>query len=114
MVGLEIGDTVARLVEIFEFAARWSQEIPVGERLKIHCKLSGLKDRRLYLSPHWLRTRASTNCSSPEWEWERCLSVPEITAEPRDYAIKAAIALFELFGWDPSVQTIRDMQPAGS
>ncbi len=106
-VGAE--DVVSRLVEVFEFAAKWSRAITIGPEIHISCVLRGLRGRALQFSPRRL-LRSALTCSEEEWIYSHSYSVPLLFSSPREHAIEPALRLFELFGWDASPEVIRDMQ----
>lgn len=107
---LGVEDAIFRFVEIFEFAARWSRAIPIGSELFVECKLRGLKDRGLEMSPRRMSMRFSYVCAEDEFVWSNRYSPAQIFAAPRENAISPSIELLELFGWDVSESLIREIQ----
>ncbi len=47
---LSVDDAVFRLLEIYEFAARWSKALSIQESLVIECALRGIQNRSLQLN----------------------------------------------------------------
>jgi len=108
---LAIGDTLFRLTEIFEFAARVSMT-PVGdESMHIEARLKNLSGRVLYVdnpdraSDPW-EQRATIN----EFPYAIDLARAELVGTPREHALRVAAELFKRFGWDGSLEVLRGWQ----
>lgn len=79
--------------------------------MHIEITLSSLQNRILWLedSRQWPldgRYRASIT----EFPYKLELSRTDLIAAPRELALKPAFELFQLFGWNPSLELIRDLQ----
>ena len=107
---LSVEDTVFRMVEIFEFAARWARVAEMGNELIIECTVRGLKDRALELGPNRGGFIDRLAASIERWEWKRQYPMAVLFSAPRELAIEPTINIFELFGWDASGDSIRDLQ----
>lgn len=107
---LSVEDTVFRMVEIFEFAARWARVAEMGNELIIECTVRGLKDRALELGPNRGGFITRLAASIERWEWKRQYPMAVLFSAPRELAIEPTINIFELFGWDASGDSIRDLQ----
>jgi len=107
---LSIEDTVFRMVEIYEFAARWARVADMGNELIVECKVQGLRDRTLRIGPRRAEFFHRQAASINEWEWKHKYPLAVLFSEPRKLAIEPVINLFELFGWDADENTIRDIQ----
>ena len=110
---LSVEGVVYHLTEVFEFAARLSlaHEYIFDERVFIEVELSNLKGRKLTLSPsRWLPL--------PEWYDAHANTIPlgraylkeEVIAAPRELALEQAMKIFHRFKWDPSKETLQDIQ----
>jgi len=107
---LSVESTVFRFLEIYEFAARWTGALSLESSVVVSMSIHGLAHRQLQLGPRRIglsRPRVST---SDEWSSEARYSPAELVAQSADLAIAPAISLFELFGFDISAETVRDMQ----
>jgi hypothetical protein len=106
---LGVEDAVYRLVEIYEFAARWTQALGIGDAIVLECAIRGLTNRRLVLSPN-RGFRIGGTCEVPEWTYEATHSPSSLLAQARELAVAPAISLFEIFGWDARPAVIKDIQ----
>lgn len=107
---LGVEDTVFQLLEIYEFAARWADNLGWVGSVTIDLSLSGLDNRSLRLEPprtHFQRRRAAHTSS---WSSKQTYPVPTLLADPRTLSIAPALELFELFGWDTTESTILSIQ----
>jgi hypothetical protein len=109
---LPIKDTVGRLTEIFEFAARLALSPAGSDEMVVEIELSGLNGRRLWIENPFSRVRTPT---APE-----DLTVfrfgtgdirrTELVTDPSGLAVKAARQLFLRFGLDLREDVLRDLQ----
>ena len=107
---LWVEDTVFRLIEIFEFAARWSRSLSVEGPLVVECTLRGLENRSLQLGPRRSGFSYPRICKVPAWSHSASYQSTALLAQPRELAVPPAISLFELFGWDVTPEIVRDIQ----
>lgn len=108
---LEIIGTVCKFTRIFEFAARLCLTDAGDDLVHIEVTVQGLQERRLLLddprrSPLWHPREASI----PQLQYRVELSRPELTANPKELALKPAAELFRRFGWDPGIELLRELQ----
>ncbi|KAA5541887.1 hypothetical protein FYK55_16960 [Roseiconus nitratireducens] len=107
---LSAESSIFRFVEAFEFAAKWTRAVPVGEEMSVSVKVAGLRDRALQLSPDRMASRFNYTSSVDEFTWEEQYSTSAVFSSPRENAVEPATELFELFGLDIDKSFIRDMQ----
>ena len=107
---LGIEDAVFRLVEIYEFAARWANATLFGESIVIDIKIVGLKGRTLEMSPGRAPFLRPTVATVSEWTSNKSCETSTLLSSARELAAADAIRLFELFGWDAKPDVIRDVQ----
>ena len=107
---LSVEGIVFRMVEIFEFAARWARVANVGNEIVVECKLQGLEGRALRIGPGRAGFIDRRAASINEWEWKNQYPLAVLFSTPRKLAIDPVINLFELFGWDTNENIIRDIQ----
>lgn len=101
---------VYRLVEVFEFATRWFQQIKVTGGVVIECRLLGLEERTLKLSEHRSPFFPKKTCADSEWSGVFEGSVAEMLADPDRLIADQAIQLFSKFHWDTQVAVIKSIQ----
>lgn len=108
---LGIGDTLFKLTEIFEFAARLALTEAGDESIHIEITVSGLAGRRLWVDLHnrWPMFR-KYEASLQELPYKIELPRSELIAQPRELSLKPASELFARFGYTPSLTTLRDIQ----
>jgi hypothetical protein len=109
---LDIVETIYRLTEIYEFAARLSFTGAGDEQMHVEVRTANLKGRRLWIDPHLGRTSfvneykaAIDNFTDPH-ELQRT----NLSANPREYALKTSLELFKRFNWNPPLELLQDMQ----
>jgi len=108
---LGIGDTVYRFTEIFEFGSRLALTDAGDDHMHIAIALVGLQGRALWVdSPNRMPVRQSYKASIQEFPYTLDLQRTELIAEPKELALKAARELFRRFGWEPSLEHLRDQQ----
>jgi len=107
---LGIQETIFRIVEIYEFAARWSRSLEIEDSLVVACTLRGLQNRTLKAGPGRRPFFGAQTCSASEWSHSLTYSPAELLAQARELAIPPAVALFEVFGWNVSPDAIREVQ----
>ena len=108
---LSVERTVFRFTEIFEFASRLALTEAGDEQMHVEILVNGLGGRVLRVNPE---KRAplplSMKASIKELPYKVDLSRAQLITEPRDLALKPALELFRRFGWDPSLEILRDIQ----
>ena len=109
---LGVENVVFQFTEIFEFAARLSLTEAGGETMHLEIALCGLKGRGLKLEK---RRKGSSYLSGKMIQLDRQpyvldVSRTELITASRELALKPSVELFRRFGWDPSLEILRDMQ----
>jgi hypothetical protein len=113
---LGVEDTLFTFAEIFEFAARLSRTQAGDQQMHLEIVVSGLKDRALWVE---LVRRSGGNSgdlrmlgktSIEELPYRIDLMQLQLITEPRELALKPARELFQRFGWEPSLDLLRDIQ----
>jgi len=108
---LGIGDTVFRFTEIFEFAARLAFTEAGDDQMHIDISLKGLRGRALWVdSPNRMPVRQTYTASIDEFPYSIDLSRTRLIAEARELALQPANELFQRFGWEPSLESLRSQQ----
>ena len=108
---LGIGDTLFRLTEVFEFAARLSMTEASDEQMIVSVTLRGLRDRILWVdSANRAPMLGEYKTHMREWPHELKITREELVAQPRELAVNSAIDLFRHFGWEPTSGLLRDQQ----
>ena len=109
---LGVGDTLFCFTEIFEFAARLSLTDAGDEQMHIGITVGNLKGRVLYVDkPQRLPFfdylyRASID----SFPYSRDLPKSDLIARPRAIALDTASELFKRFGWNTTIDLLRDWQ----
>ena len=108
---LSVERTVFRLTEIFELASRLALTEAGDEQMHVEILVKGLGGRVLRVNSE---TRVpfplSMKASVKELPYKVDLSLTQLITAPRDLALKPALELFRRFGWDPSLEILRDIQ----
>src|SRR5690606_22524925 len=104
---LGVGETVYKLTEIVEFAARLALS-PVGDsQMSIAIRAVGLNGRRLVVDdPRKLSFSMPYQSEIEEFPIDRSLSTEELVGHTPEVAIGFAKELFARFGWTPSEETL--------
>jgi hypothetical protein len=109
--GLSVVSTLYRVTEIFEFAARLAQEGILQPQVQISIKLEGMKNRQLFFWEPYRYLSESYICRINEIPFDKELPATDIIAARHEEALKAAIHIFERFGWqDPPWQILAEDQ----
>lgn len=108
---LGVGDTIACLTEIFEFATRLALSEAGDERMHIEIIVGNLVGRALYVDSHkrWpfdYRYSASIK----EFPYSIDLSKTDLIAKSREFALEGATELFKRFGWSTTIEILRSWQ----
>jgi hypothetical protein len=108
---LSVERTVFRFTEIFELASRLALSEAGDELMHIEIAFSGLNGRALRVNPETrMPFPTSMKASIRELPYKVDLSRTQLITESRDLALKPALELFRHFGWDPSLEILRDIQ----
>lgn len=104
-------DSLFKFTEIFEFASRLALSAAGDHTMQINARVVGLEGRVLYVEDERRMPldRAYTAAIN-EFPYSISVSKEELVSNQRELAIVAATALFQVFGWDPIVQFLRDQQ----
>lgn len=109
---LGVENAVFQFSEIFELAARLSRTQAGSESMHVEIDLRGLKGRGLKLERR--RTTSSYirehKIELDELPYVLDVSKTELIIASKELALKPAMELFWRFGWDPSLDLLRDMQ----
>lgn len=108
---MSVGDALFRFTEIFEFAARLSLTEAGDDQMNVRITLVGLQDRSLVVEdPRRAPLFADYKASLDEFPYEVELARTDLAADPREFALKAAIELFLRFGWEAREDVLREYQ----
>lgn len=106
---LRVENAVFQFTEIFELAARLSLTEAGDEQMHLEIAVSCLTDRILGMEGRRVPLRQKKGSVS-EFPYKIDLSRTLLITAPRDLALKPALELFRRFGWDPSLEILRDIQ----
>jgi hypothetical protein len=108
---LGVVDTIFRLTEIYELAARLSMTEAGGDSLFIGTTLVGLSGRALRIDDP-RRSGFSYPRTSAIQEFPYSVTLPreQLVSEARDQALKHADQLFTRFNWTAGVEFLKTMQ----
>lgn len=108
---LAIGDTLFRLTEIFEFAARLSMTPAGDESMHIEVRLKNLSGRVLYVdNPDRASDPWEQKATIDEFPYVIDLARAELVGNPREQALRGVVELFKRFGWDGPSEVLRGWQ----
>ena len=107
---LDIEDTAFQLTEFFEFASRLALTEAGDEQMHLEITISGLKGRTIRFEPGRVPFRQQKTASISELPYKVDLSRLQLITEARELALKPAVELFKCFGWNPSLEILKDMQ----
>ena len=108
---LSVEITIVRFTEIFELASRLALTEAGDELMHIEILVKGLSGRALRINPETrMPFPISMKASITELPYKVDLSRTQLVTESRDLALKPALELFRHFGWDPSLEILRDIQ----
>ena len=105
------GDAIFCFTEFFEFAARLALSDAGDEQMYIDVTAGNLKGRILYVDTQ-RRCPFHTVYQALIEKYPHSveLSRSDLVARPRDFALEAANELFKRFGWDTTIDILRDWQ----
>ena len=79
--------------------------------MHVEILVNGLGGRALQVNPETrMPLPLSMKASIKELPYNVDLSRTQLITEQRDLALKPALELFRRFGWDPSLELLRDIQ----
>lgn len=109
---LYVEDTLFQYTEIFEFAARLAMTRAGDEQMHLEIDLRGLKGRGLKFEVRRAGSlyRRILKADIEGMAYKVDLPRIQLITEPSELALKPAVELFQRFGWDPSLDMLRDMQ----
>jgi hypothetical protein len=105
--------TIYTFTEIFEFASRLATTDAGGERMSISITANGLGGRRLWADPaeqlpfmedYVCHPARGSSMRSNEFERD------DLLANGRSYALREAREFFLRFGWNPTLDTLAELQ----
>jgi hypothetical protein len=109
---LSILNTIYRVTEIYEFAARLAAKDIFTSDLSITVELHGMKDRGLVVTGH-MRAPLMENyiCGVDDLPYSKTVSLDALIAQTSELALDNLLWFFERFNWQSiPVQVIRDDQ----
>jgi hypothetical protein len=108
---LHVGDTLARLTEVMEFSARIAKKID-AEAMVIDVSCAGLDGRNLSILQWDNRMPFFSARTAHVQEFREAITIPtaDLVSSPREFALPVAAHLFNLFGWDPSIDELGKWQ----
>jgi hypothetical protein len=108
---LSVLDAMFHFTEIFEFAARLSRTQAGDQQMHLEIVVSGLKHRALWFDPSKIMpSGVEMKATIEELPYKVDLPQLQLFTEPRELALKPARELFQHFGWEPSLDLLRDIQ----
>ncbi len=106
---LGIGDTLFTFQEVFELAARLALTAAGDEQMRVEVTASGLEGRALLVDSHRrLPMFREHRASIHELPYKIDIGQADLVADPREFALKAAVELFRRFNWEPSLQMLQE------
>ena len=108
---LGVGDALFTFTEVFEFAARLALSDAGDEQMHIGATVGNLKGRLLYVDTQerW-PFHTSYQASVEKFPYSVELTRSDLAARPREFGLQAANELFKRFGWDTTIDILRDWQ----
>lgn len=107
-----VGDAIARITEIFEFAGRLSKSPAGASSMLIDVSWFDLNQRALKIMPYDNRTPfiQKHTCQVNDFRQTVTATKDDLASSSWELAIPVAQRLFNSFGWDPSAELIREWQ----
>ena len=106
---LDVLDTLLRFSEIFEFASLLTFPPSGDGRISLEITISGLQGRALWDKPGGLYAPENHQCYKEKYRYQQVFSFIDL-ANAKEPALAAARELFRQFGWNPSINRLREMQ----
>jgi hypothetical protein len=109
---LDVEDTLFQFTEFFEFAARLAMTEAGDEQVHLEIDLRGLKGRGLKFEVRRAGSsyRRILKADAGQIPYKVDLPRIQLITERSELALKPAVELFQRFGWNPSLDMLRDMQ----
>lgn len=107
---LSVVGVVFRFTEIFELASRLAMTEAGDDQIRLDIAVKSIKGRALWMDPSRVGFPLEHKSEIGEVPYQVDISRVELVTETRELALKPAIELFQRFGWNPSLATLRDMQ----
>ncbi len=107
---LAVLDALYRFTEIFEFAARLALTDAGDELMHIEVMISGLEGRSLWMDSLKRPLFKKYETSVQALPYRVDLPRTQLIAEPRELALTPAMELFRRFGWQVTVERLREFQ----
>jgi hypothetical protein len=108
---LAVLDTLYRFTEIFEFAARLALTDAGDELMHIEASVVGLQGRSLWMdSPKRMPMLRPRRAALDELPYRVDVLRTDLIAQPRELALKPALELFRRFGWEVTLDRLREFQ----
>src|SRR5207244_1449801 len=102
----------AQLAEMFEFASRLAVTEAGDERMHVNITIRGLGGRALGLDdPDAAGFFRDYVAAVEAYTSERELTREELVGNSRELAVNVGSELFDQFGWTPSPEELRALQP---
>ena len=108
---INVADSIYRLTEAFELAARLS--LTEAGSLFMHVEITHANLSRRWLDFNGIKDQYSVRgCKSKEnvFSFEKDISQIELITETKELALEPAAQLFQQFGWKPHIDLLRDIQ----
>lgn len=113
---LGIKETMLRFTQICEFAARLAFTPAGGAQMQLAIAIRNIRDRRLWADSPSLYPMIVLPMAGPyttslnEFLHKIEVSRSDLVAQPRQLALEASLQLFQRFGWNPSIDSLRLLQ----
>ena len=110
---LGVEGVVDQFTEVFEFASRLAFTAAGDKQMHLEKNVHGIKGRRLAANFHldgasYFKTLIPSAIDFLPYKID--LPETELVAMPRELAMKPSAQLFHRFGWNPSINTLQDIQ----
>ncbi len=106
---LDAFEAIIRFSEILEFAARLVFRPADLERINLEVTVNGLEGRALWDKPGGLFPANKYRAKVEKYHYQQSFSFIQL-ADSKPPALEAAQDLFGHFGWNPSMNLLRDIQ----
>jgi hypothetical protein len=108
---LSVERTVFRFTEIFEFASRLALTEAGDAQMHLEIGLVGINNRCLWVNAQRrMPFDSDYKASIRELPYQVNVSHIELISAASELALRPAVELFQRFGWDPSLEMLRDIQ----
>lgn len=108
---LGVNETIARMTEVLEFAARLSQTKAGDDSMVVEITFANMSNRLLVTdSPNRLPLRGGYRSSVNQIDITRTVTRTELVGQARALAGECSEEVFSYFGWKPAAQIVSDVQ----